>query len=85
MARVTMILEDHEASGGPTVYITIASDPPLPITTITDPRWLAEIDGDRDLDMAAATMAQVAARMAAGEVCGAAKAASIFVRSEESV
>lgn len=78
MARVTIILEDQPASGGPFVKITIESDPPLPIARITDPQWLAEIDGDQDLDMERATGAQMAARLAVQEVADAARAAAIF-------
>lgn len=80
MAKVTVTFEDQQMSGGPHVEIRLESDPPLPITKITDPRHLAELEGDEDLDMDRATVAQVAARMAVGEVAGHSKAAAIMVR-----
>lgn len=81
MARVVIVFEDKDAVGGPHIDITVESaDPPLPIAKVTDPRWLAGIDGDSDLDVENATSAQVAARMAVGEVAGQAKAAAIMVR-----
>lgn len=81
MARVVIVFEDKEATGGPHVDITLEStDPPLPIAKVTDPRWRAELEGDEDLDVENATSAQVMARMAVGEVAGHSKAAAIMVR-----
>jgi hypothetical protein len=83
MARVTIIFEDQPMTGGGHVEVTVSSDPPLPITRITDPQWLAEIDGDQDLDMKQATNAQIAARLAVQEIAGAAGTAAIFARSDD--
>lgn len=80
MARVTITLEDQLMSGGVQVAITVESDPPLPIARVTDPLWLAEIDGYYDLDMDAASSAQVCARLAVQEIADASRAAAIFAR-----
>lgn len=80
MARVTITLEDQLMSGGPQLAITVESDPPLPIARVTDPLWLAEIDGEHDLDMSAASQAQVAARLAVQDLADAARAAAIFAQ-----
>lgn len=80
MARVTVVFEDKEASGGPHIDIVVESDPPLPIAKVTDPRWRAGLESDEDLDVNRATKAQLAARMAVGEVAGQAGAALIMVR-----
>lgn len=81
MARVTIILEDQPMSGGNHLAITVESDPPLPIARVSDPLWLAGIDGDQDLDMDRATGAQVAARLAVQEIADASDAAAIFASS----
>lgn len=78
MARVTITLEDHQMTGGEHVAITVESDPPLPIARVTDPLWLAEIDGEHDLDMDVASSAQVMARLAVQEIADASRAAAIF-------
>lgn len=84
MAKVTITLEDgpvpEDGDAREHVEITIESDPPLPIAKITDPQWLELIDGDEDLDMDAATAAQVVARGAIGEMAGQMRAATIMVR-----
>jgi hypothetical protein len=83
MARVTIVLEDSELTGGAHIEITVSSDPPLPIMEVTDPKWLAGLGGGRqDLDIEKATPAQAAARMAVGEVAGHAQAAALLVRPE---
>ena len=84
MAKVTVVFEDGELSGGPHVEITMESEPHLPIARVSDPKWLAGLGGgQRDLDMEAATPAQAAARMALGEVMGHARAAALIVRSPD--
>lgn len=80
MATVTITLTDT----GPDQFETrVESDPPLPIRRVTDPKWLAELGGeDRDLDVDAATPAQVAARLALGELMGSLKTSKLIVRPE---
>jgi hypothetical protein len=84
MARVTVTFEDRQLLGQPDVEVRIESaDPPLPIATVTDPRWIDGLGGGtRDLDLDAATPAQAMARMAVGEVAGHARAAKLVVRPE---
>lgn len=56
MARVVVVFEDKEATGGSHIDMIVEStDPPLPIATVTDPRWRAELEGDEDLDVENAT------------------------------
>lgn len=80
MAKVTITIEDAVATGGPHLDVRVESDPPLPIATVTDPKWLELIaPGDQDLDMGRATQAQLAARLAVGEIMDAALAASALI------
>lgn len=82
MAKVTITIEDAVATGGPHLEMRLESDPPLPIATVTDPKWLELIaPGDKDLDVDQATQAQLAARMAVGELMDSASgAAALIVR-----
>lgn len=83
MAKVTITIEEQELTGGTHLQVTIESDPPLPIAKVTDPKWLEQLEGDEDLDMTKATQAQIAARLAVGEITGQSRAALVMVRSRE--
>lgn len=77
MAKVTITMEDAAAGN---IAIEVRSEPPLPIATVTDPRHRAELGGgDQDLDIDRATPAQVAARLAVGEVAGSVRTAQLMV------
>lgn len=81
MAKVTITIEDA-AAGAEQLDIRVESDPPLPIATVTDPKWLALIaPGDQDIDMDRATQAQLAARLAVGEIMNSLEAAELVVRA----
>lgn len=82
MARVVITIEDADLTGGQHIEVTVESTPALPIAKVTDPRHLAELEGDEDLDVDRATPAQVAARLAVGEIAGHSRAALIMVRPE---
>lgn len=77
MAKVTITIEDA-AEGTDQLDIRVESDPPLPIATVTDPKWLALIaPSDQDIDMDRATQAQLAARLAVGEIMNSLEAALV--------
>lgn len=84
MSKVTITIEEQQLTGGTHLHIELESEPPLPIAKVTDPRHLAELEGDLDLDMERATQAQLAARMALGEIIGHAETALVMVRSQKS-
>lgn len=73
MARVQLIFEDtvNAETKLPSVRILVGSG--------NDPLPIADIDGQKDLDVEKATQAQMAARLAVGEVAGAEGAAELFV------
>lgn len=82
VSKVTITIEQQELTGGTHLHVTIESEPPMPIAKVTDPKWLELLESDEDLDMEKATQAQLAARLAVGEIAGQAEAALVMVRSK---